>query len=391
MTVSQLLSGNKPILIVHKSHQYADRLPRLFGYLQRTTGTDLELGAGIYLSRQDPAETRRYMAAVSAIGLRIADPELHAHADQRGHAVTHQKDHRYLVDPLPRRPESAWISAYLARQRDVGATALLTPTGWLPGADPQVEVREAMEWVRATRALNPSEPLLVSLALPRTWLETDSYRAVLLREIVDSNEPNWYVRVLWQPLTPRYGQLRDPNLLRGYQELAATASGEGKILILPSTGLLGWLATGWGASGLSAGLGMPELAFAEPMKFRAKKGVPQPPAKSRYFESMLLHTVDLDTHTRLLDEAQYVCCDCPYCKNLQAASPPNGNAWSREEAALHFMVQLARELSRLNVRNPRTAALREVKAARACWDGLAVKPIGENAPQHLDIWGQLLA
>jgi hypothetical protein len=389
--VSQLLSGTKPILIVHKSHQHADRIPRLLTYLSRTSGADLELGAAIYLSRQDPSKSQDFMRQVSGVALRIADPELHAHVDQMGLAAKRKQNPKYLVDPVPARPDAAWIADYLARQRDSGATALLTPTGWLPGANPQIEIKSAMDWVRATRAAGASEPLLVSLTLPRVWLETDSHRAILLREIVDSNEVAWYIRVLWKPLTPRYGQLRDAALLRGYQELASTASGEGKVLILPNTGFLGWLATGWGASGLSAGPGMSELAFAEALHFRAKKGVAQPPAKSRYFESMLLHTVDLDTHIRLLAEQGYQCCDCPYCKTLQASSPPAGASWSREEASLHFLVQLARHLTRLNVRNPRTAALRDVKAARAFWDGLSVKPIGENAPQHLEIWGPLLA
>jgi len=387
-----LLTGAKPVFIVHKSHQHAAALPQLLTHLTQTLGPDLELGAAIYLSRQPEAATRAFLSGTT-VGLRLADPELHAHISQRGavRMLQAQAQHRYLVDPLPTRPDANWISNYLEMQRNVGATALLTPTGWLPGLDPQREINGAMDWVRATRAINPAEPLVVSLALPRTWLESPPHLAALLRELIDSNEVAWYVRVLWPPMTPRYGQLRESGLLRGYRELASTASGEGKVLILPNSGFLGWLATGWGASGLSAGMGMAEQAFAEIAQVRTRRGAAMPPRKSRYFEPGLLHTVDLDTHIRLLAEQGYVSCTCPYCQRLRAAAPTANGTWDRDQVALHYLVQLATFLSHLNVRHPRPTARTDVRAARAFWDGLTVKPIGENVPQHLEIWDQLLA
>lgn len=387
----ELLSGTRPVLLVQKSAQHADRTPELLRYLTETVGGALEIGVVVNLSRQHPNATRDFLDRCSAVALKIADPELHHHVDQRATLGARQRRHSYLSDPIPDRPSSAFVRQLFDTQRAAGATALLTPTGWIGDADGELELAKAMRWVRAARAEAPTEPLLVALTLPRAWLANPPLRAALLSELVDSNERIWYVRVLWDPIQPRYGQLRDDGLLRGYRELGAVASAEDKVLILPNTGLAGWLATAWGASGLSTGIGLSEQSFQTQVQVRIRGGN-RPPPRLRYFERSLLATIDLATHLGLVEAGGYDACDCPYCDQMGAGEPtPDPGRWTRDAIGFHQVAQTARLLELLGGRNPRAVARREVRRALGYLRGLGLAtPAGENRPTHLETWDRLL-
>lgn len=388
--MTELLSGDRPVFLVHRSTQGGDGLPDLLRAIDHDAGDALEVGVVVNLARQRLERTRAVIDAVATVPLRIADPELHRHASVAPVPPARARQHPYLVDPIPDRPDDAYIRAHLQRQRDAGATALLTPTGWIDDADGERTLGLAIRWVLATRATSPDEPLLVSLALGRNWLTAPALRTALLNEIVDSNERRFYVRVLWDPLSPRYGQLEDEQLLTGYRELAQVAAAEGKILVLPQSGLTGWLATAWGATGLSTGVALPEQAFAQVREIRIKGAGPRPP-RPRYFERSLLHTVDLPTHEIVAATGQ-TSCDCAYCRALGVTSNSVDPAdWSRDLASRHQVVVAARLLKVMATRNPRAAAAREVRDAGRFLNDLAVMPVGENRPTHLGLWGRLLA
>lgn len=126
------LSGAQPIFLVQKAAQHANRTPELLRYLVQTLGNPVEIGVVVNLSRQQPDATRTFLDRCSSVDVKVTDPELHHHVDQRATLGARQRRlHAYLSDPIPDRPSSAYVRQLFDSQRAAGATALLTPTGWI--------------------------------------------------------------------------------------------------------------------------------------------------------------------------------------------------------------------------------------------------------------------
>jgi hypothetical protein len=388
--VTGLLAGDRPIFLLHRSHQGGADFGPLAEAVANAAGPDVELGAIVNLPRQTATEARAILDSAGGFDLRIADPEFHDHQAFGGTPSARRRERApYLVGSLPRRPSDEVIDTVLRVQREAGATALLTPTGAVSTVEPERTLADAIRWVAATRAKAPTEPLVVSLTLSRSWLTEPRLREVLLNEIVDSTERNWYLRVRWDPLRPRHVQLADTVLLGGYAHVAEVLSSEQKILLLPQTGLTGWLMTGLGAAGFSVGTGGPEQAFAETVQIRIRG--PRRPPVPRYFEPTLLHTVTAATQSTLSSSASYSQCLCGYCSRMRSGSAAIDPArWERDLAARHFVVSLAALQARLAGRDRQSAARRVVAAARSVENSAAPRLTGEDRPAHLAVWEDLL-
>lgn len=389
--MSPLLAGDRPIFLLHRSYQGGTGFRALATAVMAAADRRLELGAVVTLPHHTPTEAQSILDEAAGYELRIADPAFHEH-ESFGEALSRARRQRapYLVGALPRRPTDDVIDRILRVQRAAGATALLTPTGAVSAVEPERALADAMRWVRATRAKDPVEPLLVGLTLSRAWLADPALREILLNEIVDSAETNWYLRVRWGHLRPRHAQLGDAGLLRGYAVVADVLASEQKVLLLPQTGLTGWLMTGLGAAGFSVGTGGPEQAYAEPVVIRIKG--PRRPPVPRYFEPSLLHTVAGTTQANISRSASYTQCPCRYCDAMRSSSGAvDPRRWQRDLAARHLVVSLAALQARLASSDRRRAARRVVTAARGVEQAAVPRLTGEDRPVHLDLWGDLLA
>ena len=348
-----------------------------------------ELGAVVSLASQSPRSARQILGSLPGYAIRIADPDFHKRPSAAAAPTTGRRraPAPHLAGPAPAAPDKAYIEGVLKMQRDAGATVLLTPTGPIGEADAERTLRKAMRWASATRATGPAEPLLVSLTLSRAWIADESMREVLLNEIVDSSEPNWYLRVRWPASRPASGQLVDPELLEGYRQLAAVMADEGKALLLPQTGLVGWLMGAFGARGFSAGTGRPEQAYTDKIDFRRKGR--QPPPIRRYFEPGLLHRVLADTHPRIASQPGYAACGCAYCDGLTRGSPITApKAWNERDSH-HLVAMLARLQGGVPASGRRAHILQAVTAAEAL--AASAGPLrADDRPLHLAVWRGLL-
>jgi hypothetical protein len=388
--VSAILSSDKPILLVHKTHQLARRLPEVVQVLRRDVGGDVRFGVAANLPNQPFDKGQRFLDQFAGLDLRVVDPILHARHDQLGSKSKTPYTFPYMSDPWPSQPDYGLILDLFGQQRDLGATPLLSPTGWVSAADPERQLSAAFEWIRAARDLEPDASMLVNLTLDRAWLRSPRLRARLLEEMVESAERLWYLRVRWAVIKPPYSQQRDEDLLQGYADLGQVARAEGKTVIYPTSGLTGWLATGLGATGLGSGTSPCAQGFADEADVRRPKGRTQRRLE-RYFEPSLLHVVDLTAHSALLGRPGYLTCDCPFCDELDAANPNlDPTTWNAEAAALHYLVQLGRLLAKLHVADPRAEARKEVERALDFRATVSGTLIGNNRPQHLAAWDQVL-
>ncbi len=124
-----------PILLVHKSRTHARRLDQVVEILQREDRDHLRVGVVASLANTSPAQARaflgRFNTLFTMLDLRLVDPAIAAHRDQLG---TNPKL-PHLQGPWPATPNPRRIRAVLNLQRELGATALLTPTGLVRDTD----------------------------------------------------------------------------------------------------------------------------------------------------------------------------------------------------------------------------------------------------------------
>ncbi len=381
----------RPVFLVGRSHRGGADFSALMTDVLAAAGLAVQTGTIVNLPRHGISEARRLVDALPGPGVRIVDLELHEHPDH-GLSVSPQRRQRatYLDRSLPDRPERGFITDLLRLQRDAGANLLLTPTGRVEEADGERGLAKAMRWVAASRAEAPTEDLAVNLTISRTWLTSPQLREALLNELVDSTERNWYLRVRWEALKPRHAQLTDGGLLAGYVALLETARLEGKVVLLPQTGLAGWLMTGLGAGGFSSGTGGPEQAYADAVEIR----IPGPRRRPvpRYFEPEVLATIGLPARRRLSTLSGYRPCPCAYCGRMaRSGGDFDAARWDRDRALHHQVVSLARLAGETAVGDRAGATHDTVARARDLADRANPPLTGEDRPNHLASWLRLLA
>lgn len=400
MTADQALAGlgpgTRPLLVVHRSYQGNSALSECSHEMARVAGrVELAVSCEMSSTRRSSENVARFFDEFPGIALRIADPALHKHALSWGQWEDREPpEHLARAAPVPDRIDTHWLEALLDLQWEAGGTVLLTPVGRLSEIDPDASLDMMLAWIRATREAIGNGAMFAAMTLPSSWLQEGRLLDRFLEEFVSSRERYWWLRVRWPMVEPRFGQLRDAALLDGYRELAETAAAEDKVVVLPNSGLSGWVCTALGMGGFGTGTSWGEQAFAEERRIATRPGVPPPPRRNRYFERSLLHTIDITPHTALIGQPGYVRCDCRWCQTLNADDPRmDPTTWNREAAGYHYLYQVAR-LSTLTVgARGRDRVLREVRRAQTFSQNVdpAVGLTGEATPRHLTTWEQLLA
>lgn len=387
--MTEPLAGDRPVFLLHRSHQAGPEFGALANEVSSVAGGSAELGAVVSLVYQGPNVARRVLGSLPGYSILIADPDLHERpTDPAALSDTRRRHAPYLLKPATTSPNATFIADILKAQRDAGATVLLTPTGRVTELNAENSLRQTMRWVSATRATGPSEPLLVNLTLSHAWIADSGFREILLNEIVDSKERSWYLRVRWHAPRVASGQLADRDLLEGYKHLAQVMASEDKVLLLPQTGLVGWLMGAFGALGFSVGTGGPQRSFADRVEMR-RKGTPPPPIP-RYFEPSLLHRIAADTRRRLASRSGYRACTCTYCDGLTRGKLISGPRQWNERDAHHYIASLAALQASPATTDRRAEVRRVVTAARATEAAIAPPLRGDDRPTHLSTWDDLL-
>lgn len=380
-TRDQALSGTAPLLIVHRPYRYRGQIPRLLASVVRATAGSVALGAASPLPKGTAESHRLWLDGCAGASVLIADPMGFLLDSEIVRVNAPTERNQGWMPYLQNNPLD--VVEVLEAQRQVGANLLLSPGRALDAANPQPALDIACaQGDEALTALQPGERLALNLTLPAQWLSRPALRDQLLNQLLDQEQFDiWYVRVQWPSTLRATEQPTADDLLQGYKRLSQLAVDEERVLLLPQSGLTGWLQLAFGASGLGSGLSGSDQAFKEPVG--GGTGAPQ---LERYFEPALLHWVERTVHDVLRGQASYVACDCPYCPALHATTP-----WSHELAALHGLhwtgrlCGLAAESGR---GGPAAAVRRTVRAAVAA---ASTQPLAAlSQPRHLAAWDRLL-
>lgn len=382
-TRDQALVPGGPLMLVHKPHQGAKAIPRLLAGIFAATKGSVGLGAAVALPSATQKSHSEWLGSCIASSVRIADPHGYL-LDQdlvkvksiSGRGLRYMP---YLLkDPLD-------IDEVLDAQRGAGANLLLSPGRALDGSDTQPSLDSVFTTAdKALASLEAGERLALNLTMSGEWLIKPMLREALFDQLIDQQQFDvWYIRVQWPSNLKAYQQPQNAELLQGYKRLSQMAEDEERVLILPQTGLTGWLQLAFGSTGFGAGPFGAAQAFKEHSQGGAGHQEPVP----RYFEPSLLHPVERTVHEALSKTTGYVACDCPYCPSLLASS---SQAWNHELARLHQLHWMGRLAGlQQSTGRPISAAIR--RAVRAAKQAAAAQPLaGISAPQHLPVWDQLL-
>lgn len=375
------LTSGVPLFIVHAPHQQRSLMPRLLASVIAATRGAVSTAAAVGLPKGTNESWSNWLQSCAAASVRIADPL------------------GYLLDPtIVRVPEVSarslrWhpylknatvdIAQLLETQREVGANLLLTSGRALDHTAPQSALDSAFtEGDEALAEIVPGERLALNLTLPAAWLSNPTLRSKLLGQLLDQEQFDiWHIRVQWQAGLRSMHQPVDEELLTGYKRLAQLAADEGRILMLPQTGLTGWLQLAFGSTGFGTGLFGAGQAFKE----HSQGGGGGQPEIERYFEPTLLHPVERVVHDAMRAKPDYIACDCPYCPALHAKPE-----WDHNLARLHMMHWQGRlaGLSAARKKSQETAIRQTVRTAVQAASSAPLA--GISAPRHLQAWDRLL-
>lgn len=390
-SLKKVLRGGAPLFIIQRGSQHQGRLNEVFDELQTKHGKKLGLGLSLKMSKHNSKQMADLFSANEDIPVRIADPELYRHPDTGWEGIERAKERKTphpwsFYSTLHTKPNRLWTREVIHSQFDAGATVALSATGWVDSAKAVSSLASAMALVAESREIAGERPMFVNLTMDFRWLIDRELRGILLEEIVESKERNWYLRFWWPLITFRYGQLLDEDVLRGYRVLARTAALEGKNLYLPNTGLTGWLMTGHGAAGFSTGTSWPDQAFARERVMGGRPGQKPPPRTPRIFDRAILHTIDHGVYERLqgLDG---------HTEYRTRFSDELDDGHSHEVAGLHYLASVGNLQAKLADRNPQIEVEKAVRRSTRWLRGLSPidRPTGGNNPGHLPVWMDLLS
>ena len=275
------------------------------------------------------------------------------------------------------------VADLLDMQRERGANLLLTSGRALDQSEARDSAAAACdEGDDALAALKPGERLALNLTVSAEWLCRPALLNTLLTELIEKQQfDTWYIRVQW-PSKP-WTQPTDENLLAGYRKLAQVADDEDRRILLPQTGLTGWLMLAWGAAGFGTGPFGSNQAFLEPSAcgkpaartvLRAAaapfRGAHRPPPDHQRPAVLPVHM--------------------PVLPALLAGTAA---AWSHKYAGLHYQYSAGLLTARTAPAaagrcGPHGAVGKAVRAAARFADGKALT--GNSVPSHLRTWDRLL-
>ncbi|NRD10089.1 hypothetical protein [Rathayibacter agropyri] len=386
-SINRILRGKVPTFIAQRSARHMHRLPEVFDALIGEHGKKLGVGTAMKMWGNTETAIDSYFSSVDTVPLRIADPVLFRHplSIWEGMETTSlvRKDPTFaFYNALPNAVDPAWIHDVIHAQYRVGATVALSATGWVGTTNAAAALDQAMLIVQESRTVVGDGAMFVNLTMDKEWLINRELRNLLLREIVESNEQHWYLRFWWPESANSYGQLADPDILRGYRTLATTAAVEDKKLFLANSSLTGWLMGAFGATGFSTGASATDQTFARVRRMGRRPGQTPPKEIARIFDRFLLHTMDAtvfdrlralpghrDFRTRFLDEI-------------------DADGHSKPVAGLHYLNAVGNLQAKMRAADRAVVAHRAIDRGLRWVDGLAQvdKPAGANSPIHLPIW-----
>jgi hypothetical protein len=374
-----------PCFIGHQGHQTGDVLLDVVN----TIGTSVpgaRVAATVFVPRYKPATLAAKLGALDTTALWVvADPETHKLDDPYEDRGKCRDDYAYLQESDPIVNARRFVRNVLAAQVDADRDVLVSP--WLlHGAVPNNDNLDAtlrFAHIARTHPLVGDSELMLGFAVMEGIARHSAARDHFLDEVTDLDPATLYLRVCLGP-TVSWTQYRDYDVLAGLGVMVASLVENDFPVVLPLSGLVGWLMLAFGAHAFGAGVSnklhsftLPTSGFGQPLEW--------------YFYEPLLGFV-LRTEVPALNAALGLAdCPCRYCARLPLAGP---GAWDGNVAGQHFLTTCAKLMHEAtSAPDPRAAVAARLAAASASADQVQRSGVvldARSEPRHLEVWTRVV-
>jgi hypothetical protein len=321
----------------------------------------------------------------------LADPETRQVVlpfNKRGRG---RADHAYLKEDAPRANRARYVKQVLRSQINHGAAALITPS-LIHGRNPgNVDIDATVDFAKAAVAdsLSTGHDLIMGLEALHTIFADGKARNYMINAIVDLDEelPVWLR--MTSPAPQGRGQIPHEGSLKGLRAVIEALTANERPVLLPYSGMCGWLMMGFGA--LAFGAGVPASLERTVIPSPTGGGGGNPPLHW-YFEPQLLGFVRAEEMPSISAVTGFTPCLCPFCGG---GVPATGGGFDADAAAGHYLWWCARLADDLRSAADRADHVRDtIDSALAFWD--AVEKAGvlldnRSEPAHLDTWRRVAA
>ncbi|MEV4631202.1 hypothetical protein AB0J90_33525 [Micromonospora sp. NPDC049523] len=395
------LDGRRSILLYHAGGTRFAQGRELLTRLHAKNGASLGLGVSVSIPRHS-AKKIADVFDCSVAALRIADPEAFWFdqevlqlASTDPETYTHQQTGiaaarraarlKEFAPYLHRLSDNYFIDEVVEAQRAAGANLILTSGRALSTSHPTRSIENLIqEGDHVHSLLSTNERMALNITLPLDFITNESLCDALLAELLEREQFDvWHVRGQWRN-NEDGAVLKDPTALKFYKNLSNLAEEEGRVLLLPQSGLTGWYFLAHGARGFGTGTSMAQQAFLQHRPFARQPGIPN---VQRIFERALLHPVEFTFHLSLRDQPKYVACDCRWCEAIDATQ-----VYNRTTSGWHTLYNhgaLTASARGSDSTGGRRAAVRKIlRRAQAFRNDQNL--LGKNDPKHLSNWSELL-
>jgi hypothetical protein len=321
----------------------------------------------------------------------LADPEtrrLHLSFEGRGRARS-ELDYLSESDPLANRPRFVRdvLRAQIANGRDI----LISP--WLVhgiGSDER-HLGATVEFaaLAAEHDLVGDRQLLMGLEATQEVFSDKEARDRMVDEVIEGEaELPVFLRMTIDPPESRR-PFGNEDALRGLREAVEAFRDNDRSVLLPQSGLCGWLMLPFGASGFGAGRKASMERNLRPSDSSGGGG--GAPPLHWYFSLDLMGPV-LAEELPALQAAGVPQCVCPYCLK----SPPQvGAAFDANQAAKHFLWSCASITEEVRqAADPAVAVRRRVETAINLWGQIRQSRVpldSRSQENHLGAWSAAIA
>ena len=323
----------------------------------------------------------------------LADPETRQMVLPYRNRGRGRADYPYLQESDPAANRNRFVTRVLRAQVQAGRHALITPSliHGLTGTNHELKV--TLDFARRSleHSLADNRQMLVGIEATEAIFADKASRDAMLDEIVGLDDaPPVYLRMTTSATPAGRRQYEHAAALAGLRLAVEALVSNDHAVLLPQSGLAGWLMLGFGAHCFGAGI--PGTLQRAPLPVaRSGPGGGQR-ALQWYFHPQLLGFVLADELADLSNVNGAEICDCPYCK---ATPPAPGAAFDRNAADKHFLrwcVALAEEIRQAPDR--KQAVQQRVKAAAQHWQTVQTAGVvldRRSQPSHLAAWTQAVA
>ncbi len=316
----------------------------------------------------------------------LADPETRQVVlpyNKRGRGRT---DHAYLTEDAPKANRARYVGQVLRSQITHGAGALITPS-LIHGINPgNVDIDATIDFAK-TAVADPAatgHDLIMGVEALHTVFANGTARNYMVNAIVDLDDelPLWLR--MTSPAPQGRGQILHEGSLKGLRDAVEALTANDRPVLLPYSGMCGWLMMGFGA--LAFGAGVPASLERTVIPSPSGGGGGSQPLHW-YFEPQMLGFVRAEEMPSISAVAGFTPCPCPFCGG---GLPASGAAFDADVAAKHYLWWCISLTDDVRAAGNRADHVRDtLDDALAFWSavqGAGVLLDNRSEPTHLETW-----